>query len=295
MLTTQTLVEAPPPSGVLHDLREIVRDTRASRGLVYQLTLRDIRVRYKQAVMGFAWAILAPMLVVAAGVVARVGLLHMAGERFTISAVTGIVVKGLGWAFVSGAVGFSTTALTGNAPLISKVYFPRQTLPLSIILASAFDSLIGTTALTLLLPLTGWRPTWAVLWAPLLAAVLFAFTLGVGLLVSCANLFFRDVKYIVQLLITFGIFFTPVFYEPSVLGARWVPVQMLNPLAPILEGLRLSVGEGHNLLMTIVQASDGAVVWTPVYLLYSMVWAIGLLVLSAVIFHRAHFRFAEYV
>jgi ABC-type polysaccharide/polyol phosphate export permease len=293
MLTTPAAIPVRD-RGVFHDLAEIARDLRRSRSLLYQLTLRDIRVRYKQALMGFAWAILSPLLVVAAGIVVRVAMLHMAGERFEIGVAAGIVVKGLAWAFFSGAVGFSTTALTGNAPLISKIYFPREALPLSIIFASTFDSMIGTTALFVALPFIGWQPTLAVLWAPLLVAVLFALTLAVGLMVSCANLFFRDVKYIVQLLLTFGIFFTPVFFEPSVLGGKWVEVQMLNPVAPIVEALRLSVVNGHNLAVTIV-LPDGAIAWSPYYLYYSMVWAFGGLLVSAVVFHRSQYRFAEYV
>ncbi len=292
-MTTPTLVDAPA-TGVLHDLKEVVHDIRHSRGLIYQLTLRDIRVRYKQALMGFAWAILSPLLIVAAGVVVRVALLHMAGQRFEIATATAIIVKGLAWGFFAAAIGFATSALTGNAPLISKVYFPRETLPLSVILASTFDSMIGIVAMSVALPFFGWRPHWAVLWAPLLALVLFTFTLASGLLISCANLFYRDVKYITQLLVTFGIFFTPVFYEPSVLGGKWIAWQMLNPLSPILEGLRLSVVDGHNLLTTLTQA-DGSVIWSPMYLAYSMVWAFGGLVVSALIFHRAQFRFAEYV
>lgn len=292
-MTTPTLVDAPA-TGVLHDLREIVSDLSHARGLIYQLTLRDIRVRYKQALMGFAWAILSPLLIVAAGVIVRVALLHMAGKSFELSAASAIVVKGLAWGFFASAIGFATTSLTGNAPLISKVYFPRETLPLSVILASTFDSLIGAAAMLLLLPFLGWQPSWAVLWVPLLAVLLFTFTLGAGLLISCANLFFRDVKYITQLLVTFGIFFSPVYYEPSVLGPRWIVPQMLNPIAPILEGLRLSAVDGHNLLTTITQA-DGAVIWSPAYLAYSAVWAFGGLIVSALIFHRSQFRFAEYV
>jgi lipopolysaccharide transport system permease protein len=294
MLTTSSLTDDGPP-GLIHDLSEIVRDIWRSRSLVFQLTLRDIRVRYKQALMGFAWAILTPLLVVAAGVVVRIALLNMANQRFEVSAATGIIVKGMAWAFISGAVGFSTTALTSNGALISKVYFPRETLPLSIILASTFDSLVGTAAVSLLLPITGWRPTWTLLWVPVLAGVLFTLTLAAALLLSCANLFFRDVKYIVQLLISFGIFFTPVFYEPSILGGQWIGLQMLNPVAPILEGLRLSVANGHNLLVTITQSTDGALIWSPYYLFYSAAWAVGGLLVSAVIFRRAQFRFAEYV
>jgi lipopolysaccharide transport system permease protein len=124
--------------------------------------------------------------------------------------------------------------------------------------------------------------------------VLFVLTLAAGLFISCANLFFRDVRYITQLLITFGIFFTPVYYEPAALGARWITPQMLNPLSPILEGLRLSMVDGHNLFVTLRQASDGAVIWSPLYLGYSMLWAFGGLVLAALLFHRAQYRFAEY-
>jgi ABC-type polysaccharide/polyol phosphate export permease len=294
MLTSTLSTDDPRPS-VLADLAEIVRDLRYSRSLIFQLTLRDIRVRYKQAAMGVAWALLAPLLLVAAGVVMRVALLHMVGKPVSMLAVAGIVIKGLAWSFVAGATTFATTALTNNAPLISKVYFPREALPVSVILAASFDSLIGTSTLALIMPLLGWTPSWAILWVPVLVVVLFTLTLAVALLVSCANLFFRDVKYVVQLLVTFGVFFTPVFYDPQALGAKWISVQMLNPIAPILQGLSLAVVNGHNLLSPIIDAADGAVVWSPYYLYYSMACAFGGLVISAVIFHRAHFRFAEYV
>jgi lipopolysaccharide transport system permease protein len=294
MLTSTLSTDDPRPS-VLTDLAEIVRDLRYSRSLIFQLTLRDIRVRYKQAAMGIAWALLAPLLLVAAGVVMRVALLHMVGKPVTMLAVAGIVIKGLAWSFVAGATTFATTALTNNAPLISKVYFPREALPVSVILAASFDALIGTSTLAVILPVLGWQPTWAVLWVPVLVVVLFTLALAIALLVSCANLFFRDVKYVVQLLVTFGVFFTPVFYDPQALGGKWVALQMLNPVAPILQGLSLTVVNGHNLFSTIVQPSDGALVWSPYYLYYSMICAFGGLVVSAVIFHRAHYRFAEYV
>jgi ABC-type polysaccharide/polyol phosphate export permease len=289
-----TAVAADHRASILEDLREIVRDLGASRSLIAQLTLRDIKVRYKQALMGFAWAVLAPVLIIAAGIVVRVAMARMAGRPLEIDELTGVVVKGLGWGFVTGAIGFATTALTGNAHLITKVYFPRETLPLSIVLASTFDSLVGATALGLILPIAGWRPTWAVLWVPLIAIILFTLTMGIALIVSCANLFFRDVKYIVQVLITFGVFFTPVFYEPAVFGARWIPLQMINPVTPLLEALRLSVVQGHNLLQPLVQAG-GAVIWTPLYLYWSAGCAALALVGGALVFHRAHFRFAEYV
>jgi ABC-type polysaccharide/polyol phosphate export permease len=279
---------------MLEDLREIVRDLRASRSLIAQLTLRDIKVRYKQALMGFAWAVLSPVLIIAAGIVVRLAIARMSGRPLELNELAGVVVKGLAWGFVTGAIGFATTALTGNAHLITKIYFPRETLPLSIVLASTFDSLVGATALGLILPIAGWRPTLAALWFLVLALVLFTLTLGVALIVSCANLFFRDVKYIVQVLITFGVFFTPVFYEPAVFGGRWISAQMINPLSPLLEGLRLSVVQGHNLLRPLIQA-DGTLIWTPGYLYWSAGCAVVALLGGALLFHRAHFRFAEYV
>lgn len=280
--------------GVFGELASIVREVIAARGLIVQLTWRDIRVRYKQAVMGFAWAILSPMLIVAAGVVVRTALVRMADQPLAATGIAAVVIKGLAWGFFAGAIGFATTSLTGNAHLISKVYFTREALPISVILASAFDSLIGSAAFALFLPLLGWTPSLAVLWAPLLIVLLLLFTLTVGLLVSCGNLFFRDIKYIMQALITFGIFFTPVFFEPAILGAKWVRWQMLNPLAPLLEGLRLSVVEGHNLARVLV-GPEGAVVWTPMYLGYSTLWATVGLAVAALIFHRSQGRFAEYV
>jgi homopolymeric O-antigen transport system permease protein len=294
MLRTSTFSE-DTPQRFSDDLREIAHDMRRSKNLIFQLTLRDIRIRYKQAVLGFAWAILTPLLVVTAGLIVRAAFLHMAGRPLDVDSAMGIVVKASAWAFVSGAIGFSTTALTANVNLLSKTYFPRETMPLSIVLASAFDWMIGTAAVAVFLPLAGWRPSISILWVPVLMVVLFVLTLAVALVVSCANLFYRDVKYIVQLLITYGIFFTPVFYEPNFLGAQWVPIQMLNPIAPILEGLRLSVIVGHNLFVTLEGASDGSLIWTPWYLAGSMVWAFGGLLVSAVIFHRAQYRFAEKV
>ena len=287
-------VSADRRATALEDLREIVSDLRASRSLITQLTLRDIKVRYKQAIMGFAWAILAPVLIIAAGIVVRVAISRMSGRPLEPSELTGIVVKGLAWGFVTGAIGFATTSLTGNSHLITKIYFPRETLPLSVVLASTFDSSVGVTAVGIFMPVFGWRPTWAIVWVLPVAFILWTLTVGTALFVSCANLFFRDVKYIVQVLITFGVFFTPVFYEPAVFGPRAVAPQMINPLAPILEGLRLSVTQGHNLLRPLV-SPNGAVVWSPLYLVWSAAVAGLMLLMSALLFRQAQSRFAEYV
>ena len=118
------------------------------------------------------------------------------------------------------------------------------------------------------------------------------------MVVSCANLFFRDVKYIVQVLLSFGIFFTPVFFEPEMFGPLGARVMMMvNPLAPLLEGLRLSVVMDHNLLDTLVVQGRHSVVlaWSPWYLVYSAACAIAAWLAGLLLFHRGESKFAEYV
>ena len=306
-MTDLALNAAPSPSSTLDEpRRSLIGDLRVIavneiwryRELLYQLTLRDVRIRYKQAVMGFAWAVLMPGLIVAAGTLVRFAMAYMSGGNVAIAEIAGMAVKALPWAFFVGAIGFATSSLTGNLPLVSKIYFPREVLPLSATFAQSFDSTIGALTVAIALPLIGVHYTLAALWVIPLAALIFLFTAGAALFLGCANLFFRDVKYIVQVLLTFGIFFTPVFFEVRMFGPLGARLMMLNPLAPLLEGLRLSVVQGHNLLHPLLQpAAHGGVVlaWSPWYLAYSAAWAVLGFLASALIFHRAEAVFAEYV
>lgn len=281
------------------DLRVIaVEEIWRYRELLYQLTLRDVRIRYKQAVMGFGWAVFMPGLIVFAGTLVRFAMAYMGGGKVEMSEIAGMAVKAIPWAFFVGAIGFATASLTGNLSLVSKIYFPREVLPLSATLAQCFDTAIGAVTLALVLPFLGVHYGVGLLWVPLLALLIFLLTAAAALFLSCANLFFRDVKYIVQVLLTFGIFFTPVFFEPRMFGQLGGRLMLLNPLAPLLEGLRLSVVHGHNLVTPLATAAANGtsfLVWSPWYLVYSAAWAIFGLVASAILFHRAEAVFAEYV
>lgn len=283
---------------ILADLREIFRDEFwAYRGLAYELTRRDIRVRYKQTAMGFAWAVLMPMLIVLSGALVRFAMAHVGGRQLAVEELAGIAVKAIPWAFFVGALGFATNSLVGNANLMTKIYFPREMLPLAATLAQSFDSAIGVAALLTVMPLVGVHYGLAILWAPVVAVCVFLFTAGTALLAGCANLFLRDVKYLVQVLLTFGIFFTPVFFEPEMFGAMGARVMMLNPLAPLLEGLRLSVVYNHSLLEPLVVAGrhGDVLAWSPWYLAYSVAWSVMIFLVGLVVFHRAERKFAEYV
>jgi len=279
-------------------LREVWSDVSAHRELLVQLARRDVAIRYKQAAMGFGWALLMPIFVVLSGLVVRVAMAHYAGGAVESGEVSGMVVKAVAWAFFAGAIGSATASLISNMVLVTKVYFAREVLPLSSTLAQAFDSLVGAAAVAAMLLVLGVRPTLALLWVPVLAVLLFCFTAAMALFLSCANLFYRDVKYIVQIVLTFGIFFTPVLFEPVMFGARGARILMLNPLSPFLEGLRLSVVKGHNLLLPLVELSkkgEAVLVWSPWYLVYAAVCALGGLAVAALVFHRLEFVFAEHI
>lgn len=276
---------------------QVVREVWSARPLLGQLVLRDLRVRYKQALFGLAWAVFMPALIVLSGLLVRFAISQVAAAPFDRAVVGALALKGLAWGFFVAAVGVATPSLTGNNNLVTKVYFPRAVLPVAAILAQTVDTAIACTAFVLLSPLLGLAWSIQMLWLPVLAALIFCFTTACGLLLGAANVYFRDVKYIVQMLLTFGIFFTPVFYEPAMLGELGARLIMLNPLAPLIEGLRLALIEGHNLLMPLTApvASGAVVVWSPLYLAYGAAWAVGGLMISIGIFRRAEPAFPEYV
>jgi lipopolysaccharide transport system permease protein len=265
-----------------------------SRDLLVQLTLRDIRIRYKQAAFGFAWALLLPITIILAGLLIRVAISVASGEPLDTQQLAGMAIKSVPWAFFVGCIGTATPSLTGNITLVTKVYFPREVLPIAACLAQTFDSGIGLIAVTLvLIPLkVGFSAQ--LLWVLLLLPLLWIFSTAAALFLACANLFYRDVKYLVQVFLSFGIFFTPVLVDASMFGPKFAPIIMLNPLSPILEGLRLSIVQHHNLLEPLM-APKGFIVWHPWYLGYTALWAIGGFLAASLLFHRSEKRFALFV
>jgi ABC-type polysaccharide/polyol phosphate export permease len=215
------------------------------RELLYMLVYRDIKVRYKQSVMGFLWAILMPVLIVMSGVVVRYAYAVLSGKPLHTADIVSVAVKSLPWAFLVSSIRFGCFSLLGNYNLVTKIYFPKEIFPISAVLASLFDFFVASGALVILLLITriGWSAY--LLWIPLLLLTMVALATGIGMLVSAASLFFRDVKYIVEVLLTFGIFFTPVFFDARMLGAKgkWL---MLNPVAPILDGLSLCIARQQS-------------------------------------------------
>lgn len=204
------------------------------------LVWRDIRIRYKQTIMGFLWAILMPSLIVGAGAIFRVALGRYSGSPVTAEDIATVMVRAVAWSFFISGIRFGTNSLLVNQELVTKLAFPKEVFPLAATLSGLFDFAVAATAAVGILLIIGWQPAIHALWAILLVLVLVALTAGFALFLSAANLFFRDVKYLVEVFLTFAIFFTPVLYDVTMLG-KWADVALLNPVAPILEALSASL------------------------------------------------------
>jgi lipopolysaccharide transport system permease protein len=258
----------------------MIRQLSRHRDLLYMLSRRDITVKYKQSIMGFLWAILMPLLITSAGVVVKIAMGQMSGKAVVFTDVLPVAVKAAPWAFFVASLRFSTQSLSGNYNLVTKIAFPRAVFPLSSVASQLFDFGIASAVIFVLILFAPISATVHLLWVPVLLALLVAQVVGLALLLSAANLFFRDVKYLVEVVLTFAIFFTPVFYSVALFGGRG-RLLLLNPVAPILEGLDAVIVQGH--------APDA--MWTG----YAAVWAIVLLLVTPAIFLRLEPKFAESV
>ena len=221
---------------MLQSIRELI----ARRDLVYILTWREIKIRYKQSVMGLLWAVLMPLVIVCSGVVVRFAFSRVSGTPLALSDVTAVAVKAVPWAFVVGAVRFGTNSLITNSNLVTKVYMPRLAFPISAVGAQLLDFVISAVVIVLLLIAAQIGLSIQLLWVPLLIGCLILMTTGFAVILSAASLFLRDVKYLVDIGLTFAIFFTPVFYESSLFG-EYATLVLINPISPLLEALTTTV------------------------------------------------------
>lgn len=257
---------------------EVIREVFDRRTLMYMLALREVRVKYKQSVMGILWAVLMPLVIVCAGFIVRLVLATVSGKTVTLLDLGSVAVKAAPWAFFIASIRFGTNSLISNTNLVTKVYVPRLVFPLSAVGSQLVDFLIATAVVALALTIAQVGLSVHILWLPLLIALLVLLASTCAILFSAASLFFRDVKFIVEVFLTFAIFFTPVFYESALLGAR-APLLLLNPVSPILEGLSAAV----------IHHQKPSLFW----LTYSLVVTVVLFLSSLALFKKLEPYFAE--
>jgi ABC-type polysaccharide/polyol phosphate export permease len=241
-----------------------VRELLRRRELLYIIVWREIAVKYKQSMMGFLWAILMPGLIVMAGVVVKYAFASVSGKPVDATDIASVSVKAIPWAFFVSSIRFATSSLIANRDLVTKIYLPREVFPVASVLSQFVDFAVAAVLLTIVLAIARVGVSVQLAWVPVLVLLLLVLSLGLAILLSAASLFFRDVKYLVDAVITFAIFFTPVFYDLDVFG-RWADVLMLNPVAPILEGLSAAVVYHRSPHLGWMAYSTGAV--TAIWLL----------------------------
>ena len=285
----------PDRISVLRDWYNMFMEPFAYNELLWQMFLRDIRVRYKQAVMGVFWAVFSPLMVVFSGCVIKYVMATVGGQELELVPFANMSVKAIAWSFFMGIVGGTCGCLIGNIGLITKIYFPREVFPISIVSTQLFDSGIGAGVLFILLALAG-TVSWSfnLLWLPVLTLLMVMLALAIGMIVSSAMVFYRDVKYLLSVFTSFGIFYTPIFFESNQLGGTLAWVMMINPAAPLMEATRLVVVQGQNLFMVSYDANN-VIVWHPCFLLYSAVVSIVGLALSWRYFHKMEKKYAEFI
>jgi lipopolysaccharide transport system permease protein len=256
-----------------------LRDLWEYRELLYFLTWRDIKVRYKQTVLGAAWAIIQPFFTMVVfslffGKLARVPSDDIPYPIFSYAAL-------VPWTFFANGLSQSSGSLVGSANLIKKVYFPRLVIPISSVLSGGVDFVLAFVVLLGMMLFYGIVPTAAVAWLPLLLLLALVTALGAGLWLTAMNVQFRDVRYAVPFLVQAWMFATPIAYPSSLLDEPWRTLYGINPMAGVVEGFRWA------LLGT--ETAPGPIV------LVSALMAVGLLVSGAFYFRRMEKTFADVV
>jgi len=216
------------------------------RELIWFLAWRDISVRYKQNVIGIAWAVIRPALVMLVFVVFR-RMLGIAGGSIPDPIL--IFAALLPWQFFAGALSECASSLISNANLISKIYFPRLIVPVAATLASLVEFSITVVLLAMIMLWYGFAPGLQLLAFPALVLLLFALSLGAGLLLAALNVEYRDFRYVVPFIVQFGLFISPVAFSTGAVPERWRVLYALNPLVGIIDGFRWSLLGGHAPLL----------------------------------------------
>jgi len=212
------------------------RELWTYRELLYFLVWRDIKVRYKQTVLGAAWAVLQPAMTMAVFALFLGRLAHVPsdGLPYPLFTFAGLIP----WTYFAAALTSGSASVVGSQQLIAKVYFPRLLIPLAAAITPLVD---GAIALVTVVPLAIWFRVWpgpAIVWLPAFALLAVATAFGAALWLATLTVEFRDVRYVVPFIVQFWMFATPVAYPASLVPVRWRLLYGLNPMTGVVEGFR---------------------------------------------------------
>lgn len=219
------------------------------RELIFILVWRDVTVRYKQTLLGVAWAMFQPVatMLIFTAVFSVMGKIPSDGFPYPVFLYAGL----LPWFYVSQSLSRGGTSLVGEAPLISKVYFPRLILPLSATIAPLVDLVLAFIAFLGLMAWFGILPTWRILFLPLFAGLAATITLAAGLWISALYVKYRDVGHILPVFIQLWMFVSPILYPVSKVPESWRTLYALNPVVSVIQGFRWALIPGFEVDFTI--------------------------------------------
>ena len=243
-----------------------LKDFWTYRELLYFLTWRDVKVRYKQTAIGVVWAILQPVLTTAIFtlIFSTVARFESQSVPYPLFALSGFLV----WLFVFNSVSFAANSLVGNTNLVTKIYFPRLIVPVSATLSGLFDLLFSFAVLAAMMLYYFWKGAivfgWQILTVPVFVFLAILLAVSLGTLFSALNVRFRDVKFALPFALQVWMFASPIFYPPEILSEKARFVLAFNPLSGVLQGFRaalfaerfdwltIGIGTGVIVVLTIL-------------------------------------------
>jgi lipopolysaccharide transport system permease protein len=234
-----------------------LRDLWEYRELLYFLVWRDVKVRYKQTVMGLAWVIIQPILtmMIFTVIFSRFAKIPSDGVPYPVFVYTAL----LPWTYFASAMGRCGNSLLGDAHLIEKVYFPRLIIPASSVVSPLVDFLFSFLVLLSMLFWYGFTPTWNILALPLFLFLALLTALSVGLWLAPLNVRYRDVVHIIPFLLQIWMYASPVIYPVSAVPERWRLLYSLNPMVGVIEGFRWALLGKENTVLSVIAVSALAV------------------------------------
>jgi lipopolysaccharide transport system permease protein len=261
--------------------RHYWRDLWRYRELFYFLAWRDILVRYKQTVIGIAWAVLRPLLTMIIFTIIFGKLAKLPTEGAAPYAIM-VFAALLPWQFFASSVSEASNSLVGNANLISKVYFPRLIVPASSMITSFVDFLISAVILVVIMIWYKFLPGWRVLTLPFFIMVAIAASMGIGLWMTALNVKYRDFRYIVAFVVQFGLYVSPVGFSSSIVPEQYRLLYSLNPMVGVIDGFRWAILGGKSNI------------YLPGFLL-SLFMITIILIYGVIYFRRTERKFADII
>lgn len=267
------------PKGGSTSLFQGLLELLHARQLLLTWTMREIRIRYKHSLLGAGWAILQPLALMLVFTVVFSYLLDVPTGGVPYPLFT--LVALLPWTFFATSIGFGVPTLINNLNLVTKTYFPREILPLGSIGVALIDFLVASSIFLLLMLVYRTAFTWMVAWLPLILAIQILLTIGITLLGSGLVVLYRDIRFVVPLILQVWLYATPVMYPIEIVPTQFIPIYMLNPMVGIIDGYRQILVYGTHPNLSQLAWSGAA--------------AIGLFFIGYLVFKKLEGSFADII